>query len=155
MMLDSIPELRSDEQGRSVGAAEVWRRRWENRWCRRGQRKQWERLCSQMSKVYTFYHSAKSRSGPCQASYIHLALRQVLCWWVPWPASQPRCQSGLNRAQPSRLAQEAAGVQWPHAEALLSPANSASLPLLRQGLCSLLWNSGLEGVNAASIRGLI
>lgn len=94
------------------------------------------------------------------SSFLHPFSSQTCIVLMSLLASQPRCQSRLNREQPLRLAQEARNladgrrpVTMP--EALLSPANSASLPLLRQGRYSLLQCSGLEGVNAASIRGLI
>ena len=94
------------------------------------------------------------------SSFLHPFSSQTCIVLMSLLASQPLCQSQLNREQPLRLAQEARNladgrrpVTMP--EALLSPANSASLPLPRQGLYSLLQCSGLEGVNAASIRGLI
>lgn len=103
-----------------MGKLMVWREGKENR----------EKLSSRINKLYTFYHPAKNRSGPCQASCLHLALRYELCWWVNCPASftashswaesspcpQPRGQATCQHGRPPVTMRS--GFPWPRSRSL-------------------------------------
>lgn len=139
-MLESILESEFAALDKNADTVEVWRQTWRNRW--RGEQR--KLLYSRINKLYTFYHSAKNRAGPCQASYLHLALRFVLCWWVHWPASytashswtecspflQPRGQAACLRGRHPGTMHH--GFPW-----LRSCSSKSDLPALPNAVSAL------------------
>lgn len=117
----------------------------------------------QTTHTHTSFCLEQIRTLP---SFLSPFSSQVYTVLMSQPASQTHSQSQLNRKQPLCTAQEAGSLSgWrassDHAlwlslaEILLSPVSTTSLPFLRQCLFYLLLQCSPQGVNAASIRGLI